>query len=888
MMLGAHASRQSVFRNFTLAGQPEVLSEVKLSGGNSLGGWMSHVYPSTMPMRLLAKDLENNKSRAQFDRYGNPVAQEPKKDETFDWLAKDGEILGRMLLHPGTKPSPSALGYFRPLRPGESLRYEFFYEPGKSHVHPALGRTAFLLEADGVKLHWLVDAVDGDWTGLAADNAVEDAAGRRADKLTLKDGDWNTLVMTTTQDKIAIELNGTPVYEANLPADQRLFSLFHYKDKSAVRVRNVVLSGPWSKEKVRPEETALATPAPAPAAARLRRKRLGEDNYAIEAREVDERSKMLPPSERYKALAAWVLPNESRPSFQLAGTNQPRDVLGVVDQPAQPPGRRVILGSQLDAPCLEMIAAAKEAGVLDELAERIAKLEPPAGDESFPRAQIALLAAVRAAQGRDAEAVEGLKSLQTGLAKIKPEGDPSDCGPEVIAIYGVLDRPALAAPASDLGRALLAVADGRLTGWWERASRDAAGRAIAGNLPRAEQRPYGSDPGFAHWAPFSLLSSGVRTEGLGTPHWVETNGIAAHFPGHGNDYLALRTPLQGDFEVTCRLRLGNEMAHVRYGPYMLELIDPKLYTMHSSLAETSSNPLHLTPPMKTETDSYEFRLAVKDGTMRIVIDGRELFTENVGGTPDPWLMLRSAARKSGEVRNLKISGNPRIPDRLDLLRETDLASWKPYFGHVYTPSRYRSNGSAETGWQMRGEELFQLGKTPDAEDVLPTPIRPREYPESVIHYQRPMLEDGVIEYEFYYEPNKSHVHPALDRLVFLLEPGGVKLHWLTDGTGERSAVTPDNAKDEPTCRRGPSELPLKPKEWNRVRLSVTGDVVKAALNGIEVYERPIESTNQRFFGLFHYTDRTQARIRNVTYTGDWPKTLPAADKLFEKTAKSAP
>ena len=112
----------------------------------------------------------------------------------------------------------------------------------------------------------------------------------------------------------------------------------------------------------------------------------------------------------------------------------------------------------------------------------------------------------------------------------------------------------------------------------------------------------------------------------------------------------------------------------------------------------------------------------------------------------------------------------------------------------------------------------------------------------------------------------------LDRLVFVLEPDGVKLHWLTDGPQEKSGVKVDNATDEPTCRRGPAKLPLKEKAWNTVRLAVVGDTVKVALNGTEVYERAVEATNQRFFGLFHYTDRTEARVRSMTYAGDWPKT----------------
>ena len=144
-----------------------------------------------------------------------------------------------------------------------------------------------------------------------------------------------------------------------------------------------------------------------------------------------------------------------------------------------------------------------------------------------------------------------------------------------------------------------------------------------------------------------------------------------------------------------------------------------------------------------------------------------------------------------------------------------------------------------------------------------------------------MLENGAIEYDFFYDAEKACVHPTLDRLTFLLEPDGVRLHWLTDGHSDRSGVPFDNAKDEPACRIGPSKLPLKEKAWNRVRLSVIGDKVRIALNGVDVYKRPIEATNQRYFGLFHYTDVSEARVRSMTYAGDWGKALPPNEKLFE-------
>ncbi|HVC93686.1 MAG TPA: DUF1583 domain-containing protein, partial [Pirellulales bacterium] len=76
---------------------------------------------------------------------------------------------------------------------------------------------------------------------------------------------------------------------------------------------------------------------------------------------------------------------------------------------------------------------------------------------------------------------------------------------------------------------------------------------------------------------------------------------------------------------------------------------------------------------------------------------------------------------------------------------------------------------------------------------------------------------------------------------------------------------------------GPAALPLVPGEWNRMKLAVAGDRVTLWLNGIEIYARSLEPTNQRIFGLFHYADETEARVRNVIYHGEWPRQLPTVE-----------
>ncbi len=97
-----------------------------------------------------------------------------------------------------------------------------------------------------------------------------------------------------------------------------------------------------------------------------------------------------------------------------------------------------------------------------------------------------------------------------------------------------------------------------------------------------------------------------------------------------------------------------------------------------------------------------------------------------------------------------------------------------------------------------------------------------EADQSRLYYHRPLADGDVVTYEFLYEPGQVMVHPSLDRLAFLLEPEGVRLHWMTAGSNDLSGLPADNAIDEPASRRGPARLPLKPGGWNTVKLGLSG------------------------------------------------------------------
>jgi hypothetical protein len=878
MLVAQSGSRRPAWRNFTLSGQPEVLNEVKLTNGNSLDGWMTHVYGARMLDRMAKKERDKQKERLDLSGtvyysggYVDDENPRRQQQEVYDWEAKDGEIVGRKEDVANRNALPSKLAYFRPLLPGEKLRYEFFYEPSKTTVYPSLGRLAFLLEPEGFKLHWLTDQPTNDWTGLKADHAVA-VEGQKP--LPLKAGEWNAVVLALSDDTLKIELNGTPVLEQKLePTIERLFGFFHYRDKTAARVRNVVLTGNWPKELPKLDQLGFLAKANSPVEARVRRTLIGERAFGLGAGEVLKKARGLPAAERYKLLADWVLPNEARPLFQLAGEWTPLDVAPPVFQGPLPEGHRVLLGSRFESPALELLAAAKEANKLDDLAARIEKFSPPLANDLEQRGKTAMLAAVRSAQGKIDQARILLDTL-TAVAKQMPlDLEVGKRWPEFIAASATLSIPAVRPKALALLNAMverLQQSAGQnkqfpnrdeWTGW----VRNLRGQALALSLPEDIRRPYGSDPNLAYWSPVNQVHAWTRGPGRRVPHWVVQGSEVKHFPGYQEDYLCLNVPLTGDFTMECELTsFGWREAHVAYAGVRFDFMyDKKSYFLHVLSRGGPKRPID--PPFAKIADWYKYKLEVKDGRYTVYIEDRKILSEPLDFGFDPWLLLQANVNCTAGIRNIKFTGSPKVPEVIDLSSALDLKGWL----------RYDTNYEL----QKRGNELYLNGRK--FEPVEGQPEIKRSYQQQAMHYHRPMIEDGAIDYDFYYEPDVALVHPMMDRLTFLLEPTGVRIHWLTDNVHERTGLKPENVSDEPDNRRGLAKLPLKEKAWNHMRLSLKGDVVTLTLNGQEIYERKLESTNQRLFGIFNYADASEARVRSVTYRGDWPKQLPAAEELFK-------
>jgi tetratricopeptide (TPR) repeat protein len=883
--LYTHRERQTAWRNLALRGEPTIPRVVRLSQGDRLEGWVSAFYNESQPPRRTTSGVDRYGNTTQLPRRSaRPGATPSMSPETpidpdaFDWCALDGVIRGRrMLANPGPRYQPygadlptgqSRLYYHRPMRDGDVLSYEFLYEPDQVMVHPAIDRLAFRLEPDGVRLHWMTLGSQ-DPSGIPADNVLDEPENRRGPaKLPLRPGEWNAMRIELNGDRIALSLNGQSIYQRTLePANGRQFGLFHDKERTSAQVRNVELRGHWPGSLPAGARADLAALRPSEpnseADRRARQAMIGEAFFSLQADEILARARGMKPEERYALLIDWVLPNADHADFRVRGEFAPTD-------PTPPPSpgagsatirrrTRMESGGEVRAPALELVATATALGRprLDELAERVEKA--PAEGDVNQRARLALLALIAMARGDD-RAAALLDQVKPLLEKQSPDAPEWERWPELTVAVRAIERDRLRPKALALLGTMVDQAHKKnpRSPWVDQVSNLRARARLRDELG-PDAPPFGTDPEIRDWARVTHARAETRGAGEPIPHWTYRDGRFTHHPGHANDMMYLRTPLRGDFQLDCELAIFDwRETRVAYGGMTVapkyDLKHVERWHFNRALPE-----LTLNPPLERPADWYKYRLVVKGGSMTSFVNGRQIHQAPLTAECDPWLALQCFALNTGGARNLTITGRPVVPESLSLTGLPDLTGWLPeYYGDSVTGDR--------PDWEKQGEEV--VGRL--REDFAGSKQ------ESVLFYHRPMLEDGEIAYEFYHEPGKTMVHPTLDRLAFLLDPDGVKVHRLTDAQHERTGLAPDNAAVEPDDRRGPSSLPLKAREWNRLVLTLSGDRVALRLNGQLIYERTLEATNQRLFGLFHYADETEARVRKVHYRGDWPRSLPEA------------
>lgn len=559
---------------------------------------------------------------------------------------------------------------------------------------------------------------------------------------------------------------------------------------------------------------------------------LGEPVLRTNGGAVGQRAAAATAPKQFRVLCDWLLPNHSRAAIRFPVTFN--------------------TGNGVESIVLDLVQAAIRCGKTEQLELRLAEAKMDAGNARQAIAiELLLQLAVAPTSSKAAKSFGEFMSA-TDQADINVE-QPD--WPRLL----VLSQTAGAHPQFDtFVTDLLAPYYKHRGDFFDHPSKDAFFdymRSLDGR--RLHQADYGGKPNefgklpqLKNWVTTSEHSAASRGKGAPKAHWQVTDQGVTKLSGHETDYLIYQLPLTGDYVV--EFDASASSVSVMLAGVAMEISQQTI--KYGGVGNSDSKELSFDPPLSAFKEWNHFRAVVSDGTLNAHVNGRHVLTAALPQQNDSWFAVRSWRRWRGTLRNFHVSGDPVVPRKVCLNDNMAVSNWLDYYGR-------------QTHW---GQDIEADTNT------ISAPKQPElagAFVENLIRYLRPMTEDGTIRYDFYYRQGEVLVHPALDRLCFILTPTGIGLHTLTDGIADRTVAEPANVIFERSSNS--TALPLIDDAWNQMQLKVRGDELQLSLNGTDVFRLDIPKDNERTFGMFHYSDQTAVKVRNVFWEGGWPDNVPA-------------
>lgn len=584
-----------------------------------------------------------------------------------------------------------------------------------------------------------------------------------------------------------------------------------------------------------------------------------EDHVVDAALGVHERAMAMSPQDRFTFLTQWVLPNDAHTSLRLNLAFSPTYPSQAEGEPIEAGDQRISTGGEIICPAVDLLDTATQLNKLALVRTAVAKIKPRNRLEEKQLAAFRCLFEL-AANNRD----DALADCDAFL-KLTNASDPHNSqyrADEMLLMLKASTTPELKEAIADYVRQVLVPER-----WptymdvWSRQFTRLAFRMTPAMIEDLTSKTLEEIPSIVDapkfWTPVTYPLAARRGVGMPPAQWLFTRSQVINVANHGDDAVYFNMPLLGDLTLEADATVSNwREAEMIVGARWVG-------TAHQADLHSVGTVRRKIGDFKSERPTtrmdhwYRHRTNIKSQTADVSLDGNKVQQDTFGKIRDPWIGIRSRHLNEGGARNVLISGSPTIPETIDLIGP-GLDSWFDYYA-VEDPWE-------QLTWSLNDDEI--VGRRFPASDH-------GTMNEKALYYHRPMLEDGTIEYEFYYEAGAKCAHPAIDRMCFILNNDFVGLHQLTDGIYDQTSADPANLTSL-SPRSIP--LPLKQDGWNRMQVSLRGDVITLSLNGERIAEQTLPATNQRFFGLFHYADQEGLRVRNIRWTGSWRRTLPTTDE----------
>jgi len=523
---------------------------------------------------------------------------------------------------------------------------------------------------------------------------------------------------------------------------------------------------------------------------------------------------------------------------------------------------------------IELADSAVECSRTDELVGRLKDHVKTPGDKAD-----AMIGMTHLANGQVDAAAKALALVSKQLEESKPEQPTTDPMPTVAMIFvaQALENDILYDSARQAWRTIQSHAQYRTIGL--------VNPLVARISAQLDETVAGGETNssFEHWISVPIPHSYRPICETSQSRFHFNEGTIHAIGGSENNSLIFKYPLEGDFNFQFRSPLSMPTKSRLFYAGTSYRLDRSKNTMRSnSHAGRTSKEIKVGKSSEKRKNQNDVnRIEFGGDEIRIKIaDRRTVIDQRTYSLPVPGIFFRG--NNPAIFSDIQITGKPKIARRVDLInwrlrgwysglmpgelpgtelprnQASSLASAKKYYSRRLT--QYRK----QTDWYCEDDQL----RTTEQSGT-----KTRRNPGNMRHilYIRPLLDRESIRYDFFFDRGRIETHPTVGRIALLLRESGVQLRWLGQATSLESHEMDPLHEVDPSEPIGDGIPELKQNQWNRVKLTRTGERVIVTINRQEVCRIPI-GEDQRF-GLLAENER-QVQVKNARLTGPWPKTLP--------------
>lgn len=385
---------------------------------------------------------------------------------------------------------------------------------------------------------------------------------------------------------------------------------------------------------------------------------------------------------------------------------------------------------------------------------------------------------------------------------------------------------------------------------------------------------------------FHIVSLPARYRGdnprLQPLYAVAADGWISGTSGYEQTHLMFKYPVTGSFTISANIEDGGwGESDIAYGGVIFQANGWQQTAKVLGMGNRGQVEFKVASIQRGKLN--EEAVSVSPENVQGVCNGQSYVTD-LPPAAYPFASLHHHKYRTTRFRDLHFTGNPTIPDEVNLI-DPSMRGWGVLTHGRSIPKMLMPIGPKQNKEQIlsfRKKMTEDLAKGPLVggwsvrEDQLHFKSRPGSAtssdPASHIEYLRPFQDGESIEIEFYWKNGQTEFAPTVGRTILKLSDKGTTPDWIVN-SGDLASVGLINANslDPPYDRIAADNVP-KEDDWNNLVMKRTSDQVAITLNGQPLAEVPVAGHERP--GIYR-NERRDLIVRTIRLTGDWPDEFPA-------------